>query len=275
MVVRMVIAIVALGLHALEADAQRPQPEDAWRLRVAAVERALDAGRFTDAHALLVAAERDAPALGSRVAARLRVRYALELADWPQLADLPVDLFSADDAALYWYARGLGAARAAWPGAQPEWIDRARDALSALESIDAEGGRASRVTIWGLSVRAAIAAAQEERDELELLVAFARDVEARLGPADVDPVGGPGALDHLAGDLWWQVSRHAEAAAAYGRAVAAGPENARRWLGSARALDAQGRRDEARVAARTFLERWAEADEGRPEVAEASAIANR
>jgi tetratricopeptide (TPR) repeat protein len=278
MVARTLMALVSLvGLPAVWAATQVP-PADTLFEQVAAADRALDGGRFRAAHGLLSAMGADASQVtgaGRQVLARLRVRYAMELADWPQLARLPAEFFSPDDAALYWYARGLGAARAAWPGAAPEWVELARDAASALEAHAAADGRPSRTAVWRVSVLAAVAAAQEERAELALLVDYARDLDRRLDPRDVDPIAPPGALDHLVGDLWWQVSRYADAAGAYRRSLDAGGGSARRLLGLARALDMLGQADEARRAARQFLERWAAADADRPELAEATAIARR
>lgn len=275
MLARALIAVVSIvGATVAWPSGQAGGPSITLPDWATAVERALDGGRFREAHALLVRAG-DEPALvsgaGRRVLARLRVKYALELTSWPELAHLPIELFPAEDTTLYWYARGLGAARAAWPGGVPEWIDMAREAAAALE---AHGGqRASRAGVWRVSILAAIAAAQEERDELTLLLAYGRDLDRRLDAADVDPIGGAGALEFLAGDLWWQVSRFDAAAEAYRRSLETGAGSPRRLLGLARAAAALGQFDAAREAATRFLGRWSQADAGRPEVAEAGKIA--
>jgi tetratricopeptide (TPR) repeat protein len=275
MLARALIAVVGIvGATVAWPSGQAGPPSITIRDWEHAVERALDGGRFREAHALLVRAG-DEPALvsgaGRRVLARLRVKYALELTAWPELAHLPIELFPAEDTTLYWYARGLGAARAAWPGGGAEWIDMAREAAAALETL--AGNRPSRAGVWRVSILAAIAAAQEERDELALLLAYARDLDRRLDAADVDPVEGAGALEFLAGDLWWQVSRFDAAAEAYRRSVEIGGGSPRRLLGLARADAALGQFDAARQAATRFLDRWSRADTGRPEVAEAAMIA--
>lgn len=274
MLARALIAVVGIVGAAVAWPSGQVGPPIAVADWETAVERALDGGRFREVYALLVRAG-DEPSLargvGRRALARLRVKYALELTAWRELAHLPIELFPAEDTTLYWYARGLGAARAAWPGGVPEWIDMAREAAAALDTL--AGSRPSRAAVWRVSILAAIAAAQEERNELALLLAHARDLDRRLDAAEVDPLDGAGALEFLAGDLWWQVSRFDAAAEAYRRSAETGTGSPRRLLGLARAAAALGRVDAARQAAAAFLARWSEADAGRPEVAEAGKIA--
>jgi tetratricopeptide (TPR) repeat protein len=70
------------------------------------------------------------------------------------------------------------------------------------------------------AIRAAIAAAQDERPEMELLLTHARDLSERLQLRDRRAVW-PRSLNLLVGELWFEVDRFDEARAAYQRAIAA------------------------------------------------------
>jgi tetratricopeptide (TPR) repeat protein len=69
------------------------------------------------------------------------------------------------------------------------------------------------------AIRAAIAAAQDERPEMELLLTHARDLAERMQLRGRRAVW-PRPLNLLAGELWFEVDRFEEARAAYQRAVA-------------------------------------------------------
>ena len=84
------------------------------------------------------------------------------------------------------------------------------------------------------AIRAAIAAAQDERPEMELLLTHARDLSERLQLRGRRAVW-PRSLNLLAGELWFEVDRFDDARAAYQRAVSADP-SAVALVGLARAL---------------------------------------
>ena len=68
------------------------------------------------------------------------------------------------------------------------------------------------------AIRAAIAAAQDERPEMELLLTHARDLAERLQLRGRRAIW-PRPLNLLVGELWFEVDRFEDARAAYQRAV--------------------------------------------------------
>ena len=89
-----------------------------------------------------------------------------------------------------------------------------------------------------IAIRAAVSAAQEERDEMQLLLTHARDLSNQMGMAGT-PAEWPLPIDELEGELWLEVDRFEEARAAYERATKVAPTpNA--WIGLARAADKLG-----------------------------------
>lgn len=89
-----------------------------------------------------------------------------------------------------------------------------------------------------IAIRAAVSAAQEERDEMALLLTHARDLSNQMGMAGT-PAEWPLPIDELEGELWFEVDRFEEARAAYERAVNKRPTpNA--WIGLARVADKLG-----------------------------------
>lgn len=68
------------------------------------------------------------------------------------------------------------------------------------------------------SIRAAIAAAQDERPQMQLLLTHARDLTERLLSRGRRPLW-PRPFNLLAGELWLEVDRYEEALAAYERAA--------------------------------------------------------
>ena len=110
------------------------------------------------------------------------------------------------------YLRGLVAARAAYAkGADEASLAPVRAAIAAVGERAALGEVAE---IAGFVLRAAVAAAQSERDEMSVLLAQALQVERGRGARGLG--GAPLIAAHeIAGDLWLQVHRFDEAAAAY------------------------------------------------------------
>jgi hypothetical protein len=89
-----------------------------------------------------------------------------------------------------------------------------------------------------IAIRAAVSAAQEERDEMALLLTHARDLSNQLGMAG-SPAQWPLPIDELDGELWLEVDNFEEARTAYQRAVDQRPTpNA--WIGLARSADKLG-----------------------------------
>ena len=89
-----------------------------------------------------------------------------------------------------------------------------------------------------IAIRAAVSAAQEERDEMALLLTHARDLSNQMGMAGT-PAEWPLAIDELEGELWLEVDRFEDARAAFERATTKRPTpNA--WIGLARTADKLG-----------------------------------
>lgn len=72
------------------------------------------------------------------------------------------------------------------------------------------------------AIRAAVAAAQDERPEMELWLTHARDLTERLSQRGRRAVW-PRSFNLLAGELWFEVDRFEDARAAFARAVSADP----------------------------------------------------
>ncbi|MGQ0734541.1 MAG: hypothetical protein ACT4QD_12910 [Acidobacteriota bacterium] len=100
------------------------------------------------------------------------------------------------------------------------------------ERIDAEYAQTA--------IRAAIAAAQDERDEMALLLAHARDLAERIAARD-RRAEWPRSFNLLAGELWLEVDRYEEARLAFDRAVR-GEATPLALVGLARAAARLGRR---------------------------------
>jgi len=105
-----------------------------------------------------------------------------------------------------------------------------------LKSLDALPGPAARYA--DVAIRAAVSAAQEERDELAVFLTHARDLSATMSLTDA-PAQWPVPIDELEGELWLEVDRYSEARDAYLRATKLKP-SANAWIGLARASDRLG-----------------------------------
>ena len=89
-----------------------------------------------------------------------------------------------------------------------------------------------------IAIRAAVSAAQEERDELRLFIEHARDLSRQMGIAGA-PAAWPLPIDELEGELWLEVDLFTEAREAYERAIKLRP-TPNGWIGLARASDRLG-----------------------------------
>ena len=106
-----------------------------------------------------------------------------------------------------------------------------------LKELDAIPNMSARYA--EIAIRAAVSAAQEERDEMELLLTHARDLANQMGIGGGTPPEWPLPIDELEGELWFEVDRYTEARDAYERATKTRPTpNA--WVGLARAADKLG-----------------------------------
>jgi hypothetical protein len=134
------------------------------------------------------------------------------------------------------YLRGLAASRAAYAkGGDDTSLAPVRAAIAAVGERAAMGEVAE---IVGFVLRASVAAAQSERDEMSVLLAQALQVERGRGARGLD--GAPLLTAHeMAGDLWLQVHRFDEAAAAYRVARGYAGDSPRISIGLARALARQ------------------------------------
>lgn len=129
---------------------------------------------------------------------------------------------------------GWTAARALAPkGGAVELLGPVNLRLKALDAIPDVSARYAEIAI-----RAAVSAAQEERDEMGLLLVHARDLSNQMALIG-SPAEWPLPIDELEGELWFEVDRFTEARDAYQRAARLRPTpNA--WIGLARASDRLG-----------------------------------
>jgi hypothetical protein len=115
-------------------------------------------------------------------------------------------------------------------------IDQLGPVNERLKELDQMSNMSARYA--EIAIRAAVSAAQEERDEMALFLTHARDLSNTMALAGT-PGEWPLAIDELEGELWLEVDRFSEARDAYERATRTRPTpNA--WIGLARASDKLG-----------------------------------
>lgn len=129
---------------------------------------------------------------------------------------------------------GWNAARALAPkGGAVDLLGPVNVRLKELDAMPNTSARYAEVAI-----RAAVSAAQEERDEMQLFLDHAGDLSKQMALAGT-PARFPLPIDELAGELWLEVDRFEESRDAYRRATENAPTpNA--WVGLARASDKLG-----------------------------------
>lgn len=125
---------------------------------------------------------------------------------------------------------GWEAARALAPiGAPPDRLGPVNRSLERLDTLIVHVS----ARYADAAIRAAISAAQEERDEMALFLEHARALSVQMALIGA-PARWPLPIDELEGELWLEVDRFAEARDAYQRATRI-TASARAWLGLARA----------------------------------------
>jgi tetratricopeptide (TPR) repeat protein len=270
-----VLAVVASVTTVLGQAVEGQSDATGWSERIV---RQLYAGRYADALTELRARlqqdqaqpprerGRDAsapPSTGAPSAAALTLLAAVLMESGEPAEVLDANTLTPIDESTYWYVRGVLAARSAWPGGRPERLAVARAAAERLQQLGESEGVFSRSEARRTAVLAAMAGAQEEREEMALLLSHAQYLDMRLGGSGAaDDTVLP--LEELAGDLWLQVHRYADALDHYRSATAAAPERTRAWLGRARAAREVGDAEEAHQAAVRVLSAWDNADAGAP-----------
>ena len=164
------------------------------------------------------------------------------------------------------YLRGWMAARAAYRfGGSPESLAPVRRVLEDLDAVPPDA--AGEAEIARFVLRAAMAAAQSERDEMSLLIEHAINLEARRRAASVP--GAPVITAHeAAGDLWLQVHRYDDAWRAYARAAERIGPTRRVTLGLARAAVRMSDTTTACAQYQTLVDGW-RIDNDVPEIVEA------
>ena len=167
------------------------------------------------------------------------------------------------------YMRGLTDAReAARQGGSPESLASVTQAIAWLGA--ASSGQPGPAEIARLTLQAAAAAAQSERDEMRLYLESAVRMEIVQRAA-----GLPGAplvpAAEIAGDLWLQVHRYEEARRAYADAADRFGPSFRTHAGSARAARSLNDTSGACRAFRALLDGWGARDSQPAEILEARA----
>jgi len=217
-----------------------------------------------DAAALLQAG--DAAALLQEAAARAA---AFDLAGAAELLKDAASRGHADAPIAALYIRGLIDAREAFrEGGSPGSLASVRDAIASLQAI--AKGRSGPAEIARLTLQAAAAAAQSERDEMGLYLATAIEMETLQRMA-----GLPGAplvsAAEVAGDFWLQVHRYEDARRAYMDAAARVGSTLRILSGLARAARRLDDVPAACAGYRRLLEAWGARTDEPPAIAEARA----
>jgi hypothetical protein len=229
------------------------------------VRRDLDGGRWRDADERLQQA-RLAGALLREHARRpweeMVVRFdAIRLVDggqWMALSDVVIPR----EDALPWVGslvRGVAAARASWPRQDATLQQRARAELARIDPLARTVGPQSEAELARLLVQGAIAGAQYERDEMQLMLEAARDLEARLLAGDElrPPVVLAGELE---ADLLRLTDRYEAASQRYRDVLAQWPGRVQSRIGLADAYRRLGFAREADVTLAQGRDLWATAD---------------
>ena len=229
------------------------------------VRRDLDEGRWRDADARLATARRAGALLGDvdrrawlGLVVRLEATRHVDTSNWPTVMGLVLP----DEDVLPWVGplvRGVAAARASWAEQDAALQARARVELVRLDTLARQAGPLSAEEHARLLVQGAMAGAQYERDEMQLLLDAAHDLELRLMSGD--ELQSPVVLAwELEAELLRVTDRYAAASERYRDLLVEWPRRVQSRIGLADAYRRQGfarEADETLAQARSL---WADAD---------------
>src|SRR5262249_55322680 len=210
--------------------------------------------------------------------ASIPARFALERGDWKQAAALnlsPADLawgkFPQAEAILV-FARGLGSARTGDVTAARRDAERLKALKEAMASakIDYWAGQAD---IQIKAVSAWIALAEKRDEEAVQLMRVAADAEDASDKHPITP-GNVAPSRELLGELLRTLNFPAEAFAEFERSLKRDPNRFRGIYGAARAAEASGNREAARIYYTKLLKVAVNRDTERPEIARARTFLN-
>lgn len=259
---------VAAGCALAETE-PRPTPASllpAARLTLArCVQRDLEEGRWRDADARLATARRAGALLRDAdrrawlgLVIRLEATRHVDAGQWPTVMSLVLP----NEDVLPWVGplvRGVAAARASWALQDAALQSRARTELVRLEALARLAGPLSAEEHARLLVQGAIAGAQYERDEMQLLLDAAHDLELRLMSGD--ELQSPVVLAwELEADLLRVTDRYAAASERYRDLLVEWPRRVQSRIalaGAYRRLGFAREADETLAQARTL---WSAAD---------------
>ena len=225
----------------------------------------LDAGRWRSAADRLVRAQQAGALLPEAdrrawqaLVARLDATRQVDGGQWTALVDAVI----AHEEALPWVGplvRGVAAARASWSRQDAALQARARAELVRLDRLARTAGALSDAELARLLVQGAIAGAQYERDEMQLLLEAAHDLEMRLVAGDELQV--PVVLaTELEADLLRLTDRYAAASERYRDLLVEWPLRVQSRVGLADAYRRLGSAREAEAALAEARDLWASAD---------------
>lgn len=189
-------------------------------------------------------------------AASMRARQVVESRQWSSTKGR-TRFDNADEL----FAIGMGAARTG----DALTAGLARQEMARRADSPQTGDRRPLAAIMELQLGAL---AERNSEAAVRLLESAVAAERQLPP----PLGPPALMKsshELLGEILVELGRPQEARARFEEALAAHPNRSASVLGLARALDAAGERERARERYRAFLDNWAHADAGRPELDEA------
>jgi hypothetical protein len=229
------------------------------------VRRDLDEGRWGDAASRIARAQEAGEVLRDRerrpwqaLVVRLDATRRVDAGHWSAL----VDTVLPQEEALPWagpLVRGVAAARASWARQEPALQDMARAERVRLERLARTAGPLSEAELARLLVQGAIAGAQYEREEMELLLEAAHDLEVRLLAGDESHAPIIRARE-LEADLLRVTDRYAAAVQRYRDVLVEWPRRVQSRIGLADAYRRLGLISEAEDTLAQARALWAGAD---------------
>ncbi len=186
---------------------------------------------------------------------RLEATRHVDGGQWTALIDVVIP----QEEALPWVGplvRGVAAARASWARQDTALQQRARAELARLDRLARSAGPHSEAELARLLVQGAIAGAQYERDEMQLLLEAAHDLELRLLAGDElhAPVVLAGELE---ADLLRVTDRYAAASERYRDLLVEWPRRVQSRIGLADAYRRLGFAREAEETLAQARQLWA------------------